>query len=249
MDITSALTPPKTYMGGFTQPRQLNVFDPYDPMHKTKSPRPYVAPDETGYQPHCVYVLVSTHKIRFYPGRDDIWETHTDSLEWKNNGAPLREIVEVWNGIGCVAPGEENGRQMPRQAREYAYKAVWPGMEKSKVRRVQYQRERDGAAFEALGIEPDPFAEIEERDRLLREAGFEYPSYMQWALNTSPPGTILLGPLKPAAADPNSAQRSEKDGKTAEVVRDPSVEATGMAARFRSSRILNRSLLLMVSRF
>jgi hypothetical protein len=223
MDITAALTPPKTYMGGFTQPRQLRVFDPYDPMHKTKNPRPYVEPDDEAYQPHCAYTLVSTHKFRYYPGRDDNWDTYTHYTAWRENGAPLRDVVETWNGIGCAEPGDEEGRQMPREAREFALMAVWPGMEKSKVRRESYQRERDRAAFEALGIKPDPFAELGERDRVLSEAGFKYPSYMKWLLDTSPPGTTLLPPFK-------AAGRSETDAETDEVVTDPSMEPEGTAA-------------------
>lgn len=71
MDITMALTPVKTHMGGFTRPRDLRALywskdGPYD-----EQKRSYEAPSPAAYVPHTVYLLEARHLTKHGVGRAD----------------------------------------------------------------------------------------------------------------------------------------------------------------------------------
>ncbi|ETW76418.1 hypothetical protein HETIRDRAFT_480544 [Heterobasidion irregulare TC 32-1] len=73
MDITLALTQVKTYMGGFTRPRDLRASN-WFPGGRYGKERVYELPPESAYEPHTVFVLESRYLVKHGIGR-------TDSLE------------------------------------------------------------------------------------------------------------------------------------------------------------------------
>ncbi|KAG1782242.1 hypothetical protein EV702DRAFT_1071002 [Suillus placidus] len=70
MDITIALTPVKTYMGGFTRPRDLRaLYWSKDGPYEQK--RSYETPSPAAYVPHTVYLLEARHLTKHGVGRAD----------------------------------------------------------------------------------------------------------------------------------------------------------------------------------
>ncbi|GAA5981372.1 hypothetical protein JCM10908_004085 [Rhodotorula pacifica] len=74
-DLTAQLTPVKTYMGGFTQPRHLEYLTVMDPTRKKKDSYDVrLGPDRTrpqaeAYTPHTVYLAVTRYPVRWGHGR------------------------------------------------------------------------------------------------------------------------------------------------------------------------------------
>ena len=77
MDITAALTPVKTFMGGFTAPKKLRTLDRMDTHFYTKRPRPERKPPASAYTPHCVYGFVSRHPV------------------WQGHGTATARVIET----------------------------------------------------------------------------------------------------------------------------------------------------------
>ncbi|POY71187.1 hypothetical protein BMF94_5497 [Rhodotorula taiwanensis] len=74
-DLTSQLTPVKTYMGGFTQPRHFEYLTVMDPTRKAKDSYDVrigpdrVRPDAEAYTPHTVFLAVTRYPVRWGHGR------------------------------------------------------------------------------------------------------------------------------------------------------------------------------------
>ena len=77
MDITAALTPVKTFMGGFTAPKKLRTLDRIDTHFYTKRPRPERKPPANAYTPHCVYGFISRHPV------------------WQGHGTATAKVIET----------------------------------------------------------------------------------------------------------------------------------------------------------
>ncbi|KAH7919671.1 hypothetical protein BV22DRAFT_1074942 [Leucogyrophana mollusca] len=74
MDITMALTPVKTYMGGFTRPRDLRALYWSKGGHYHTSGKVYETPPASAYVPHTVYLLEGRYPTKHGLGRADTLE-------------------------------------------------------------------------------------------------------------------------------------------------------------------------------
>ncbi|GAA5955377.1 hypothetical protein JCM8115_001932 [Rhodotorula mucilaginosa] len=74
-DLTAQLTPVKTYMGGFTQPRHFEYLTVMDPTRKKKDSYEVrlgpdrVRPQAEAYTPHTVYLAITRYPVRWGHGR------------------------------------------------------------------------------------------------------------------------------------------------------------------------------------
>ncbi|GAA5867920.1 hypothetical protein JCM3774_004722 [Rhodotorula dairenensis] len=74
-DLTAQLTPVKTYMGGFTQPRHFEYLTVMDPTRKKKDSYDVrlgpnrVRPVAEAYTPHTVYLAMTRYPVRWGHGR------------------------------------------------------------------------------------------------------------------------------------------------------------------------------------
>ncbi|KIM87737.1 hypothetical protein PILCRDRAFT_814444 [Piloderma croceum F 1598] len=74
MDITIALTPVKTYMGGFTRPRDLRSSNWFPGGRYATLGKVYESPPESAYEPHTVYLLESRYPVKHGLGRVDCYD-------------------------------------------------------------------------------------------------------------------------------------------------------------------------------
>ncbi|KAG2155346.1 uncharacterized protein EDB93DRAFT_1130268 [Suillus bovinus] len=138
MDITMALTPVKTYMGGFTRPRDLRALywskdGPYDAQKRS-----YEAPSPAAYTPHTVYLLEARHLTKHGIGR-------ADSLE---------HIVGVCRE--CDFPdvlAKYNSAHSP--AIETMDNARWPWVAQARTKRVKWWNPGEDPKEIARGVTED----------------------------------------------------------------------------------------------
>ncbi|KAF9050840.1 hypothetical protein BDZ89DRAFT_1057264 [Hymenopellis radicata] len=71
MDLTMMLTPVKTWMGGFTQPRPLRVSNWFSGGRYLSLGKRFEQPSEAAYEPHTVFLLESRYDIKFGLGRTE----------------------------------------------------------------------------------------------------------------------------------------------------------------------------------
>ncbi|KAK7679050.1 hypothetical protein QCA50_017994 [Cerrena zonata] len=71
MDITLALTPVRTYMGGFTRPTDLRTSSWNEGGRYVELGKVYHPPTASAYEPHTVFLLESRHPVQHGIGRCD----------------------------------------------------------------------------------------------------------------------------------------------------------------------------------
>ncbi|KDQ57931.1 hypothetical protein JAAARDRAFT_78424 [Jaapia argillacea MUCL 33604] len=71
MDVTLALTPVKTYMGGFTRPRDIRTSNWWTGGRYKNMGKVYESPPPAAYTPHTVFLLESRYTINHGIGRAD----------------------------------------------------------------------------------------------------------------------------------------------------------------------------------
>ncbi|KZT58013.1 hypothetical protein CALCODRAFT_482712 [Calocera cornea HHB12733] len=74
IDITMALTPVKTYMGGFTKPRDLRASNWWAGGAYLVKNKVYERPPSEAYVPYTVYLLETRHLIQYERGRPTVPE-------------------------------------------------------------------------------------------------------------------------------------------------------------------------------
>lgn len=145
MDITMALTPVKTHMGGFTRPRDLRALywskdGPYD-----EQKRSYETPSPAAYVPHTVYLLEARHLTKHGVGR-------ADSIE---------HVVGVCRE--CDFPdvlARYNSALSP--ALETMDNARWPWVAQARPKRVKWWNPGEDPKKIARGIYEDNQCEVED---------------------------------------------------------------------------------------
>ncbi|KIJ56515.1 hypothetical protein M422DRAFT_238141 [Sphaerobolus stellatus SS14] len=111
MDITTTLTPPKTYMGGFTRPRDLRASNWYPGGPYILKGKKYEIPHEDAYKPHTVFLAETRYKVRQGTGRVDA----------RNHVVGICRTQD-WHKI----VKKLNSRSVPREYRESLDNACWP---------------------------------------------------------------------------------------------------------------------------
>lgn len=74
MDITKALTPAKTYMGGFTRPTDLRASNWFSGGRYVEKNKVYEVPPASAYEPHTVFLLESRYLVKHGIGRADSYD-------------------------------------------------------------------------------------------------------------------------------------------------------------------------------
>ncbi|KAH9942627.1 hypothetical protein B0H21DRAFT_522514 [Amylocystis lapponica] len=116
IDITLALTPVRSYMSGFTQPREFassNWF-PGGPYVNNVS---YETPPSAAYEPHTVFLLESRHPVKYGVGRVDSYEHVVGVCK----EADFPALMEKFNSARC-----------PAASLEAMDNASWPWLPKKK---------------------------------------------------------------------------------------------------------------------
>ncbi|KAF8898307.1 hypothetical protein CPB85DRAFT_1327673 [Mucidula mucida] len=119
MDITSMLTPVKTYMGGFTQPRELRVANWFSGGRYLSLGKRFEQPSEAAYEPHTVFLLESRYDIKFGIGRTE----SVDHVVGLCRAADFEAVVKRFNS-----------RRAPADAIESMDNARWPWEPQKKIR-------------------------------------------------------------------------------------------------------------------
>ncbi|THU98536.1 hypothetical protein K435DRAFT_964879 [Dendrothele bispora CBS 962.96] len=71
MNITLQLTPARTYMGGFTRPKDLRISNWWPVGSYSTSSKSYEEPSPYAYEPHTVFLLESRYPVRYGVDRVD----------------------------------------------------------------------------------------------------------------------------------------------------------------------------------
>ena len=74
MDITMALTPVKTYMGGFTRPKDLRALYWSKGGRFERLGKVFEAPPDAAYEPHTVFLLEGRYETRHGLGRAETYD-------------------------------------------------------------------------------------------------------------------------------------------------------------------------------
>ncbi|GJE93560.1 hypothetical protein PsYK624_097190 [Phanerochaete sordida] len=121
VDITKALTPVKTYMGGFTRPQDLRVSNWWPGGAYIAKGKVYEAPPPAAYEPHTVFLLEARYLTRHGVGRQDSIEYVVGVCR----EGDLPDVLAKYNSWSC-----------DKEQLEIMDNAVWPWIEKKKKKSV-----------------------------------------------------------------------------------------------------------------
>lgn len=159
MDITMALTPVKTHMGGFTRPRDLRALywskdGPYD-----EQKRSYEMPSPAAYVPHTVYLLEARHLTRHGVGRADSIE----HIVGVCRECDFPDVLARYNS--AHSPGLETMDN-----------ARWPWVARARPKRVKWWNPGEDPKDIERGITEDSQYDVEDKVAFSDEnKGFEAP--------------------------------------------------------------------------
>ncbi|TCD62283.1 hypothetical protein EIP91_007102 [Steccherinum ochraceum] len=126
VDITRVLTPPKSYMGGFTRPTTLRHTHWYPGGYYTDSQRTYEPPVAEAYEPHTVFLLESRYPVRH--------ESHMfDCNEFAVGVCREGDFPAVLNKF--------NSNECPDRYLKFMDDAHWPSSMHAKQRRASVPAE------------------------------------------------------------------------------------------------------------
>ncbi|KAI0919809.1 hypothetical protein AcV5_001777 [Taiwanofungus camphoratus] len=121
MDITTALTPVKTYMDGFTRPRDLRASNWFPGGAYAQRKKVYELPPRAAYEPHTVFLLESRYLVKYGIGRVDAHEHFVGVCREGDFSAVLQRL---------------NSTRAPTEVREAMDNARWPWLPQKKLRRT-----------------------------------------------------------------------------------------------------------------
>ncbi|KAK7460587.1 hypothetical protein VKT23_009308 [Stygiomarasmius scandens] len=101
MDITTQLTPVRTYMGGFTRPKDLRISNWWPGGAYSTSSKFYEEPSPYAYEPHTVFLLESRYPVRYGIGRVDSIE-HIVGI---CRATDFEAVVKMYNSLEAPAEG------------------------------------------------------------------------------------------------------------------------------------------------
>ncbi|KAK7018619.1 histone H4, partial [Favolaschia claudopus] len=111
VNITQALTPEKTYMAGFTRPKELRASNWFPGGAYLAQGKVYESPVDEAYQPYTVFLLESRHTVRYGVGR-------VESEEWIYGACREPELLGVLK--------KYNSDTAPQYVLEAMDNARWP---------------------------------------------------------------------------------------------------------------------------
>ncbi|KAK0216503.1 hypothetical protein EDD85DRAFT_869993 [Armillaria nabsnona] len=123
MDITMALTPVKTYMGGFTRPKEFRMGNWLSGGRYLSNSKMYETPHQAAYEPHTIFLLESRYPIKYGVGRTEC----VDHIVAFCRAADFEAVLRRYNSP-----------RAPSEALESMDNARWPWTPQKKLKRVLY---------------------------------------------------------------------------------------------------------------
>ncbi|KAJ3818738.1 hypothetical protein F5880DRAFT_1705447 [Lentinula raphanica] len=111
MDLTTALTPPKTEKGGFTRPKDLRASNWFPGGPYVADGKAYEDPSPFAYEPHTVFLLESRYDIKYEVGRVD---------------SPAHIVAVCRAGDFEAVLKMFNSRHSPSDCKQFMDNARWP---------------------------------------------------------------------------------------------------------------------------
>ncbi|CCM02340.1 uncharacterized protein FIBRA_04433 [Fibroporia radiculosa] len=124
MDITMSLTPVKTYMGGFTRPRDIRISNWMPGGQYVLREKLYEPPPASAYEPHTVFLVESRYPVRHGIGRADTLEHFVGVCREGDLPAVLARL---------------NSDKAPKDTLQSMDNARWPWMPQKKIRQVKWE--------------------------------------------------------------------------------------------------------------
>ncbi|KAG7442104.1 uncharacterized protein BT62DRAFT_936455 [Guyanagaster necrorhizus] len=123
MDITMALTPVKTYMGGFTRPKEFRMSNWLSGGRYLSNAKMYETPHHAAYEPHTIFLLESRYPIKFGVGRTEC----VDHIVAFCRAVDFDAVLKRYNSL-----------RAPSEALESMDNARWPWTPQKRLKRVLY---------------------------------------------------------------------------------------------------------------
>ncbi|PCH34707.1 hypothetical protein WOLCODRAFT_27403 [Wolfiporia cocos MD-104 SS10] len=123
VDITTSLTPVKTYMGGFTRPRDLRVSNWFPGGAYLNRNKVYEPPPPTAYEAHTVFIAETRYPVKHGIGRVDAVDHFLGVCREGDFPAVMARL---------------NSTRSPRDAREAMDNARWPWAKQKVIRQVKW---------------------------------------------------------------------------------------------------------------
>ncbi|OCH87743.1 hypothetical protein OBBRIDRAFT_889572 [Obba rivulosa] len=133
MDVTLSLTPVKTYMGGFTRPRDLRASNWFPGGAYVTRNKRYESPPDAAFEKHTVFLLESRYPVKHEVGRVDSYE-HIVGM-CRESDFPA--IMQMYNSKYC-----------PSDTRESMDNARWPWLKPKKVKSEMRHEWKEEAQLE-----------------------------------------------------------------------------------------------------
>ncbi|EIM80649.1 uncharacterized protein STEHIDRAFT_150375 [Stereum hirsutum FP-91666 SS1] len=129
IDISTHLTEVKTYMGGFTRPRDLRASNWFPGGRYRAIGKEYDNPSPKAYEPHTVFVAESRYPISFARGRAD---TH-EYIVAVTRESELPDVLRKLNS--------PSAHKLDPKATQCMDNARWPWLPAKKERPVQWWKD------------------------------------------------------------------------------------------------------------
>ncbi|KAE9400624.1 hypothetical protein BT96DRAFT_857103 [Gymnopus androsaceus JB14] len=123
VDLTAALTPIRTYRGGFTRPTDIRASNWFPGGRYHTMGKVYEEPSPFAYEPHTVLLLESRYDIKYGIGRKD----HPAHIVAVCRTADLEAVIKSFNSR--LAPGD---------CLQYMDNARWPWLKPKKTSHVKW---------------------------------------------------------------------------------------------------------------
>lgn len=104
MDLSNMIIEPKTYMGGFTRPRDLRASNWFPGGPYVLKGKRYESPSEEAYKPHTVFLLETRHKVRHSTGIVD----SKDHVIGVCRAVDWPRLIKFYNSPNCPAKHKES---------------------------------------------------------------------------------------------------------------------------------------------
>ncbi|KIK54737.1 hypothetical protein GYMLUDRAFT_48445 [Collybiopsis luxurians FD-317 M1] len=123
MDLTNALTPVRSYMGGFTRPTEIRASKWFPGGEYAATGKQYEEPSAFAYEPHTVFLLESRYDIKYGVGRKD----HPAHIVAVCRTADFEKVLQMFNSDNP-----------PSECIEFMDNARWPFLQQKRSQPVKW---------------------------------------------------------------------------------------------------------------
>ncbi|KAJ3926524.1 MAG: hypothetical protein NXY57DRAFT_948055 [Lentinula lateritia] len=153
IDLTTALTPVRTYMGGFTRPTDIRASHWWPGGSYVSEGKQYEEPSPFAYEPHTVFLLESRYDIKYEIGRKDS-PAHIVAV---CRASDFEAVLEMFNS-----------KSTPHDCKQLMDNARWPWLTPKKHRSIKWwtSAEERLEALHDLGYSPPSLGQQAVQDAL-----------------------------------------------------------------------------------